>query len=163
MSDWYDDLQYKGLFFKGCSRKNGIRGMKLKLIKLLWVGGVSWNIHMDCTIKKIKLCWWYPHFKVLFHPQHLFSWNSPKWWSMYVITVSPHRQIYHWYGLVHSVADIGCWQLHITIEGNGCDRLFKPLFSSPEHEVLKWAFVILQCPASVVRPSVRACVRQQFL
>jgi len=36
----------------------------------------------------------------------------------------------------------------------------KLLFSSPEHEVLKWAFVILQCPASVVRrPSVRASVR----
>ena len=31
-------------------------------------------------------------------------------------------------------------------------------FSSPEHEVLKWAFVILQCPASG-RPCVRPCVR----
>ena len=38
--------------------------------------------------------------------------------------------------------------------------IWRCVFSSPEHEVLKWAFVILQCPASVVRrPSVRACVR----
>jgi len=33
---------------------------------------------MDCTIKKIKLCLWYPHFQVTYNPQHLFSWNSPK-------------------------------------------------------------------------------------
>jgi len=37
------------------------------------------------------------------------------------------------------------------------------IFSSPEHKVLKWAFVILQCPASVVRPCVRPSVCQQFL
>jgi len=35
-------------------------GVELKSIKNRWVavGGVSWNIHMDCTLKKIKLCWW---------------------------------------------------------------------------------------------------------
>jgi len=35
-------------------------------------------------------------------------------------------------------------------------------FSSPEHEVLKWAFVILQCLASGVRACVRACVNNFF-
>ena len=38
-----------------------------------------------------------------------------------------------------------------------CKQSF--FISSPEHEVLKWAFVILQCPSSVVRPCDRASVR----
>ena len=37
------------------------------------------------------------------------------------------------------------------------------VFSSPEHEVLKWAFVIFQCPASGVRPCVNNFFKQHLL
>ena len=60
------------------------------------------------------------------------------------------------------------FQLTLWSSGNACalgarvlwfnSQLRQYIFSSPEHEVLKWAFVILQCPASV-RPSVRPSVR----
>jgi len=32
--------------------KRASGGVELKSIKIMWVGGVSWNIHMDCTIKR---------------------------------------------------------------------------------------------------------------
>jgi len=38
-------------------------------------------------------------------------------------------------------------------------KLLCCVFSLPEHEVLKWAFVILQCPASLVRACVCPSVR----
>jgi len=50
---------------------------KRKSIKIWWVGDVPWNINMDCTIKKIKLCWWYPHFQVPFHPPTPFLLEQP--------------------------------------------------------------------------------------
>ena len=55
----------------------GGRGVELKSIKILWVGGVFWNIHMECTIKKDKIVLVLPPFSSSVPPQHLFSWNSP--------------------------------------------------------------------------------------
>jgi len=53
-------------------------GVELKSIKIRWVGGVSWNILMNCTIKKDKIVLVVPPFSSSVPPpQHLFSWNSP--------------------------------------------------------------------------------------
>ena len=58
------------------------------------------------------------------------------------------------------IISLYCWSVVSTANSLFQDSKILIFFSSPEHEVLKWAFVILQCPASVVRrPSVRACVR----
>jgi len=60
--------------------------------------------------------------------------------------------------------DISLHIYQIILTSSFAICIFSNIFRSPEHEVLKWAFVIFQCPASVVRrPSVRPCVRQQFL
>ena len=56
--DVSQNFQNTFLVAMGCSRKNGIEGGgvgELKSIKIRWVGGVSWNIHMNCTIKKDKI------------------------------------------------------------------------------------------------------------
>jgi len=66
------------LFPKGCSRKNGIGGWNWNQLKLGGWGGVSWNIHMNCTIKKDKIVLVVPPFSSSVPPpQHIFSWNSP--------------------------------------------------------------------------------------
>ena len=45
--EWCSYIKSLGLF-----QEKRHRGVELKSIKIRWVGGVSWNIHMDCTIKK---------------------------------------------------------------------------------------------------------------
>jgi len=59
---------------QGCSRKKGI-GVELKSIKIRLVGGVSLDIHMDCTIKKDKIVLVVPPFSssVPHPPNTLFS------------------------------------------------------------------------------------------
>ena len=46
--------------------------MELKSIKIRWVGGVSWNIHMNCTIKKDKIVLVVPPFSSSVSPPNTF-------------------------------------------------------------------------------------------
>ena len=60
---------------QGCSRKKGI-GVELKSIKIRLVGGVSLDIHMDCTIKKDKIVFVEPPFSSSVPtPNTFFTWN----------------------------------------------------------------------------------------
>jgi len=58
----YPNIFLHPVYLRGVPGKMASGVVELKLIEIRWVEGVSWNIHMDFTIKKDKIVLVVPSF-----------------------------------------------------------------------------------------------------